>query len=233
MQLPFYFVADPCYHYNNLSDANRKISYATPPASELCDSQLFEGWYRFVGAAGTKMPTTRVPAYRRGTDFPGWLDGAHPRVEDSEIRRKVCFSDRSTGCQYSKGIFVKNCGSYFIYKLQTPPCPSRYCGTDWIWSKIFKKYEDSIIDPQVHVLQGFWEVLFLWWFLISFIGFIRWWCPVNLQSKMIWISHFTKHQFRNNNHKQRITSERTSNKQKKKRIEKENAASEILDKQEH
>ena len=50
---------------------------------------------------------------------------------------------------------------------------------------------------------------------------------------MIWISHFTKHQFRNNNHKQRITSERTSNKQKKKRIEKENAASEILDKQEH
>ena len=130
LQLPFYFVADPCYHYNNLSDATRKISYATAPASELCDSQLSEGWYRFVGDAGTKMPTTRVPAYRCDTDFSGWLDGAHPTVEDSEIRRIVCFSDRSTGCKYSKGIFVKNCGSYFIYRLQTPPCPSRYCGTD-------------------------------------------------------------------------------------------------------
>ena len=143
LQLPFYFVADPCYHYNNLSDGNRKISYATPHASGLCDSQLSDGWYRFVGTAGKKMPTTRVPAYRCGTDFPGWLDGAHPRVEDGEIQRKVCFSDRSIGCKYSEQIFVKNCGSCLIYRLHKPSCPSRYCGTDWIWSKIFKKYEDS------------------------------------------------------------------------------------------
>ena len=38
--------------------------------------------YRFVGAAGTRMPTTRVPAFRCGTDWPGWLDGAHPTVEE-------------------------------------------------------------------------------------------------------------------------------------------------------
>ena len=56
------FIADPCYHYKNLSDANRKKSYSAPYGSELCDSPFSEGWYRLVGAAGTKMPTTRVPA---------------------------------------------------------------------------------------------------------------------------------------------------------------------------
>ena len=71
MQFSFHFAADPCYHYENLSEANRKIDYLTPPGSELCDYKLPEGWYRFVGAAGTKMPTTRVPAYRCGTDWSG------------------------------------------------------------------------------------------------------------------------------------------------------------------
>ena len=96
-----------------------------------CDNQLLEGWYRFVGAAGTKMPTTRVLAYSCGANWSGWLDGAHPTVEDGEVLRTVCFSDRPTGCKYLTHIFVKNCGSYFIYKLQKPPgCSSRYCGTD-------------------------------------------------------------------------------------------------------
>ena len=78
MQLPFHLAADPCYDYKNLSDANRKSSYVTPlHGPSLCDCLLPEGWYRFVGAAGTKMPTTRVPAYRCGADWSGWLDGAH------------------------------------------------------------------------------------------------------------------------------------------------------------
>ena len=130
MQLLFHFVADPCYHYKNLSDANRKMSYSTPRGSELCDNELPVGWYRFVGAAGTKMPTTRVPVRRCGTYWSGWLITAHPTVEDGEVRRTVCFSDRSTGCKYNYDIFLKNCGSYFIYKLHPPPCPSRYCGID-------------------------------------------------------------------------------------------------------
>ena len=131
LQLLFHFVADPCYHYKNLSAANRKISYLTPYGSVLCDKQLSEGWYRFVGASGTKMPTTRVPAYRCGTDWSGWLDGAHPTVEDGKVLREVCFSDRSTGCKYIKATIVINCGSYFIYKLQQlSMCNVRYCGTD-------------------------------------------------------------------------------------------------------
>ena len=130
----FNLIADPCYNYQNLSDSNRKYSYATPTdGTSLCDNLLPEGWHRFVGDAGTKMPTTRVPAYRCGTDWSGWLDGAQPKVEDGEVRRKVCFSDRSTGCKHSTYIFVKNCGPYFIYKLYPfKVCPSRYCVTDWM-----------------------------------------------------------------------------------------------------
>ena len=86
MQFLLHFAADHCYHYKNLSYANRKISYVTPYGSELCDSQLPKGWYRFVGAARTKMPTTRVPAYRCGTDWSGWLVDAHPTVEDGKVK---------------------------------------------------------------------------------------------------------------------------------------------------
>ena len=131
MQISFHFVADPCYHYQNLREANRKKTYVTPVGLGLCDRDLPLGWYRFVGAAGTKMPTTRVPAHRCGTDWSGWLITAHPTVENGEVLGRVCFSDRSTGCRKLGDISVKNCGSYFIYKLLKPPsCDSRYCGTD-------------------------------------------------------------------------------------------------------
>ena len=137
-QLLFNFLADPCYNYRNLSEANRKSSYDTPHGSELCDNSLSEGWHRFVGAAGTKMPTTRVPAYRCGTNWSGWLMTAHPTLEDGEVLRTVCFSDRSTGCKHSNEISVKNCGSYFIYEFFKPPgCDSRYCSTDWMQCENF------------------------------------------------------------------------------------------------
>ena len=125
-------IADPCYNYQNLSGADRKSSYVTPiNGPSFCDKSLAEGWYRFVGAAGTKMPTTRVPTHRCGTDKPGWLKTAHPSVKDGEVQGMVCFNDRSTGCETSRVISVKNCRSYFIYKLrQTPGCELRYCGTD-------------------------------------------------------------------------------------------------------
>ena len=54
MQLSFHFAADSCYDYKNLCEANREISYNTPFGSELCDYQLSEGWYPFVGAAEKK-----------------------------------------------------------------------------------------------------------------------------------------------------------------------------------
>ena len=52
----FNLVADPCCNYQNLSDANRKSSYAIPPSGAVfCDDLPPEGWYRFVGAARTSQ----------------------------------------------------------------------------------------------------------------------------------------------------------------------------------
>ena len=132
LQLLLFFVVDPCHHYSNLSKADRNKERDTPQqVTSLCDSNLSTGWYRFVGAAGTRMPTMRVEPYHCYTDWSGWLDGTHPTVEHGEVERMVCFSNRPKDCKYRKEISVKNCGSYFIYKLHQPPsCPSRYCGTD-------------------------------------------------------------------------------------------------------
>ena len=157
----FHLLADPCYNYQNLSDANRKSSYVTPiDEPSLCDKLLLTGWYRFVGDAGTKMPTTRVPAFRCGTDWSGWLHGAHPTVEDDIVHRKVCFSDRSSGCRYYTDIFVKNCESYFIYTLYIPFCPSRFCGTDWMWSKYISFCKRTLKSLRRYVCIWFWYVTY-------------------------------------------------------------------------
>lgn len=105
MQSSFHFAADLCYHYNNLSEANRNRIHQTPLSGQvLCDIQLPAGWYRFVGTAGTKMPAMRVPAFRCGTDWLGWLVGTDPAMEDGEVHRTVCFSNFNYGCKYSESI---------------------------------------------------------------------------------------------------------------------------------
>ena len=135
LKLSFFFVDDPCHHYSNLSEGNRNTEpKKTQPGKVLCDNQLQEGWYRFVAAAGTKMPTTRVPAFSCGTHWPGWLKTAHPTEDGEEVHGIVCFSNRpqmTPVCKKSITISIKNCGSYFIYKLHdTQGCNLRYCGTD-------------------------------------------------------------------------------------------------------
>ena len=67
-----------------------------------------------------KMQTTPVPRDRCGTVKSGWLETAHPSVEDGKVRRNVCFGSLSTDCGDGRSIFVKNCGSYYIYELLAP-----------------------------------------------------------------------------------------------------------------
>ena len=87
----------------------------------------------FVEAAVTKMPTTRVPAYRCDTDWSSRLDGAHPTVEDDEVLRKVCFSNRPTGCKYPTEISV---------------------------GYLHRNHSSIYIDPKVHFFRRFHAVLF-------------------------------------------------------------------------
>ena len=153
LKVSFFFVADPCHHYSNLSEANRNTKTETKEV--LCDSQLRKGWYRFVGAAGTRMPTERVQAFRCGTNWPGWLTTTHPTVEDGEVRGMVCFNDRSTGCQYSKKIFVKN--MWILLHLQFFSASKQWFALLWYGLNVEQKIQEirGVIDPQVHVLQGF------------------------------------------------------------------------------
>ena len=60
----------------------------------------------------------------------GWLNGTHPKTEDGQVVRKVCFR-YTTCCSQTVDITVKNCGSFYVYRLQPPPgCSYRYCAVD-------------------------------------------------------------------------------------------------------
>ena len=122
------FLADICKNYQNLTDVERRYDYVT--INPKCDSTL-NGWYRFQGAAGTKMVTTCPPVDRCDTTFPVWLSGNHPIVAEGEVQRKACIHRFEDCCDSSLFIQVKNCSFYYIYKLLYPGvCSTRYCGTD-------------------------------------------------------------------------------------------------------
>jgi len=121
---------DVCHwqNYQNLTDAERKHDYVT--VNPTCDNRL-NGWYRFQGAAGTKMLTTCPPMGRCDAGYPIWLSGGHPTVTEGTVLRQVCIHTFEGCCDRLDVIQVKNCSSYYIYELSyLPVCPARYCSTD-------------------------------------------------------------------------------------------------------
>ncbi|XP_078382666.1 uncharacterized protein LOC144665310 isoform X2 [Oculina patagonica] len=123
---------EECHNYQSLTSGDRKNTYGGGLAT--CDYSLAPGWYRFQGAAGSTMATTCVATGRCGTHAPGWLNGAHPTVEEEQATRQVCFHYYSNCCVWSINVYVRNCGGYFVYYInRTPPehnCELRYCGAD-------------------------------------------------------------------------------------------------------
>ncbi|XP_073252205.1 uncharacterized protein [Porites lutea] len=122
--------ASECQNYQSLNAADRKITYKTWRG--FCDRSIIHGWYRFEGAAGTRLPTSCTPGNRCGTHATSWLTNGHPSVADGRVRKRVCFS-LNGDCYYYRcvNIIIRNCGSYYVYELvRTPGCHYRYCGTD-------------------------------------------------------------------------------------------------------
>lgn len=121
-----------CSRYKVISDADRSQTYEyknVQDAKPICDRRLPKAWYRFSGLAGDKMSNECVPPYHCGTHAPGWLLGAHPEVSDGVVTRTVCFSWRNKCCRWRSQISVRNCGDFYVYKLQrAPKCKLRYCG---------------------------------------------------------------------------------------------------------
>ena len=169
----------------------KPIETQTESREALCDSQLRKGWYRFVGAAGTRMPTERVQAFRCGTNWPDWLTTTHPTVEDGEIRGLVCFSDRSTGCLYSKKIFVKK--MWILLHLQFFSATKLWLALLWYGLNVEQKNSRN--------KRTYWSSgtrasgILLLWILYDFDVLLT------CEKQMHWISHFTNHLFLKNNHK--------------------------------
>ena len=121
-------LAVECTNYSSLTSDDRKTTYIAK--SRQCDRNL-NGWYRFQGAAGTRMPTSCPPTWRCGTAGSGWLNGVHPTVADGRVTRQVCFDWDLNCCWKSTNIQVRNCGSFYVYHFSgSNGCYHRYCGTD-------------------------------------------------------------------------------------------------------
>lgn len=124
------FFFSECQNYQNLTGADRNVNHSRVGWS-VCDSKVGPGWFRFTGAAGTKMVTSCPPTDRCQASVTGWLTGGHPTVHDGQVTKRVCFHWRLGCCTWSTYIQVRNCGSFFVYYFDgTPTCNLRYCGTD-------------------------------------------------------------------------------------------------------
>ena len=118
-----------CENYTVLSDADRAQGNVLP--NQLCDWNLETGWYRFQGAAGDRMLDKCVFRLmpRCVIYAPSWLNDPHPTVTDGVVTRKVCYHGPRSCCDWDNIIKVKNCSSYYVYKLQkTRNGCYRYCG---------------------------------------------------------------------------------------------------------
>ena len=78
----------------------------------------------------TSPPPNFGSQYRCTTHAGGWLNGAHPAVDDGEVQRQVCFAWDTGKCISPRNIKVINCGFYFLYYLYPTGCYFRYCGNN-------------------------------------------------------------------------------------------------------
>lgn len=132
LSVVFIIPGDECLRYKFLPEADRSQTYDYRKVSgghPICDNTLQRDWYRFVGLAGDRMPDECVPSYHCGTQAAGWLRGGHPSIHDGVVSRTVCYHWINNCCWRSNNILVRNCGSFYVYRLQKPPrCQYRYCG---------------------------------------------------------------------------------------------------------
>ena len=121
-----------CHNYKWLKERSRNMNFPSNKSAKENDHTApgFPGWFRFGGAAGTKMATSCPKPFHCGGNGAGWLNGTHPTVAEGNVRRKVCYS--LVGCCWtSHYIHVINCGKFYIYNLPRSRCsPCRFCGSN-------------------------------------------------------------------------------------------------------
>lgn len=132
-------VFDACRHYVSLSDRERAAGVHRGNTLKCDQKDLDVKWYRFLGAAGTQMPTSCVPKHHCGTHAPGWLAGSRPTRLGQVVNARVCFHWGSNCCNWNANIQIKRCNGFYVYKLaKTPVCWLRYCGNAGFGKLYFK-----------------------------------------------------------------------------------------------
>ncbi|XP_019639071.1 PREDICTED: oncoprotein-induced transcript 3 protein-like, partial [Branchiostoma belcheri] len=116
--------------YRVLNQAWRNVNHGRGNPIR-CDRGFRGEWYRFMGPAGTQMPTQSPGTMNVcGTYAPMWMNGTHPTVADGEVSRQACAYWQGNACRYPTTIQVKACrAGYYVYKLpRVPWCSLVYCG---------------------------------------------------------------------------------------------------------
>ena len=120
-----------CTSYTSNSDSTRNI--ATGTAGSLCDNTLTAGWYRFTGAAGTRLATSSVSLDTCTTGNGGSYNGTLPSTSGATTFGTLCVNNNGYLCYAALSgslIVVTNCGSYYVFFLSPiTNCNSRYCTT--------------------------------------------------------------------------------------------------------
>ena len=119
-----------CVNYAQLSEAFRNVNNINGAVG--CDNPFTQQWYRFTGAAGTRMPNTAPPTYACGTHASGWMNGAYPTVQEGAVARTICFHWSGNTCNWQEPAQVRNCGNFYVFFLKNVSwgCSGRYCGTN-------------------------------------------------------------------------------------------------------
>ena len=120
-----------CTSYTINSDGTRNI--ATGSTGSLCDNTLTAGWYRFMGAGGTRLATSGVSRDTCTTYYGGSYNGTLPTTTGTTTFGTLCLNNNGYLCYAAWSgslIAVTNCGSYYVYYLvPITNCNSRYCTT--------------------------------------------------------------------------------------------------------
>ena len=128
-----------CEQYWTIDDSTRRYDFRSGKTKS--DNYLPEGWYRFIIAKQLSTSCTYPSGYCDASN-QGSLQGSHSSVEDGVVSRKVCFGYYQSGfsygqrrqntcCKISTYIKVRNCGSFYVYKLKPTSYNSRYCTTQY------------------------------------------------------------------------------------------------------
>ncbi|XP_048588946.1 neurogenic locus Notch protein [Nematostella vectensis] len=117
-----------CVEYHNLSEPDRNVNAAR--VGRFCDDKLIFGqWYRFVGAAGTRIinhcPTSEQQ--HCNTDNQVWLLDDQPKP--GQIRKVLRNSILANyNCYNWPGkTNATHCNDFIVYKLWPLNCNIRYC----------------------------------------------------------------------------------------------------------